>query len=345
MSHSANRLRWMRGPGTTRSIDLGHRVMDDFHSRLRLRQITDDESARLMHRFEQQRLVGWAARPNSIGFYLVGAVLRVDLQDVIDSDVGSSNNLLRRYGVEDNGEFTFGGGLADQAFTWHFAPFIAHEIVKATEEESYIAPGVMESMALGDWATILVSDWFSNLMHDLSLAPNGTYGSKGFKADDYLIGGRLDLSKYSPELNTDKELQLSALQIENGDGTGDVQIIATMEPELRKLLRHSMKQSKSTGCPVARKNITTDLETPDQHRDALLERGLMRKVALGKGGIRLVQDRTPIDRSLQLFAGYLREYEAKWGTPLAYSDGIRHESRSLAHPLIIPYGDEGTQDV
>ncbi|HSX00266.1 MAG TPA: hypothetical protein VLH38_04485 [Patescibacteria group bacterium] len=78
-----------------------------------------------------------------------------------------------------NNRFKYDGGFADQDFVFYFAGAMANNVVALFEKQSYITTEQRANMTLGDWADLIGSGWFGDLMHDMALAQINTYGTFG----------------------------------------------------------------------------------------------------------------------------------------------------------------------
>lgn len=226
------------------------------------------------------------------------------------------------------------GGFEDFDFIYTFTPALAAAVVHEYVDNRTISQDQYDNFTLSDWASVIDRDWFSTLTHDLALAGNGSYGTFGAKPNQHVREAFHDkfkrrfgvgnaepfecITKYSPE----DEYYYRGAKL-----TGVV----------RAALRASRDTQKSLGCPVARYASTFDNETikNDTRVQNLLTSGRLQPSgkAVQEGHTHLVLQQTAIDRTLELFAAKLREYDTQFGTPRVYKkpDGA-HQWTHLALP-------------
>lgn len=317
--------RYRRGPGVTRSINMAHKIMSRYHERVALTELTDQtdkDHVRGMKVFNRIEAVS----AGLVGFH---TMLRTNL-----AKLTRESPIKEVFDIGDEGgNFEYADGLGDQDFTWHYAPLLAHAVVTSAEMDGKIPEGSLLNMSFEDWAEILRYGWFSDLIHDLALAQNGTFGGLGRNLANYTVGTNeitrnqylLNTQVFSYDQKTEEVPELD---------TGEVFTVVSLAPSLRKALRTRMKDFKSAGCPVARKQVTIANPETDNHAKELLETGIMRKVAIGRRGIRLAQSDTPIDRMLHILASKIEAYAKEYGTPLIDGDGVRHERRAMLRPFV-----------
>lgn len=339
--HERSRAEWMRGPGTTRSIDVGHRIMDDVHESIFIPEITDRTV---------RHIVGMGGFPTTFQEdFICGssaglAAVVVNLHEEVDRATEDSAKMSRKYsGRNDYHRFEHAHGVGDQSFTWHYAPVLAHEIVKLAVRERILGKDIFDQISLKDWAEIFEYQWFRDLLHDLALAPNGTYGQRcQFLSHYYNSQNQVRIQAYPEEdENENNVLELSIQAEPSVPWEFDDQpqmVVARLAKEYRLALRSYLKKySRTIGCPVARKYFTLELDqiTDDSSLTRLISRGMLKAVSETDRGIRFSQEQTPIDRSLSLLAKKFERYDDVYGTPLVDEFGVVHDRRPQAHPLEI----------
>lgn len=333
--YSRRRKRWMQTYGVSRSIDLGHMIMDDYHEPLKPMKISGEYGDSYEARLQQYSGRVDRALGTMGGLGVLTSMIGLQLEREIPA------HLSEQYGIEHCDYFVFRNGLADQGFTWDFAPFVASRVLRCATRDGVVPTDSLVQASLCDWADIFRKDWFSDFMHDLAFASNGIYARLGAEFWDYLDPDDTHLTHDHAALGINQPLNISVLatvHAEHGDILPEIQ--ATLSPELRKYLRNSMKRMNSNGCPVARHHFVSDNPDGDPHLQRLLDVGLVKEVGMGHSVLRLVQEQTPIDRMLQLLAEKFEYYEEHFGTPVLDFSGFRHEDRSQTHPLLITVEDE-----
>lgn len=230
----------------------------------------------------------------------------------------------KRYGINniDLGTATrfdsFNYGFADPDFPWHFAPPIAAAVAHTFEAEGIITPEEHKGMTLGDWANIIGTGWFSDLMHSMAFTSNGVYMTFGKNFEQYgpdslrsmLARNDIHYDGHAFELTQQEEPQ-----------TGEVYWTADLKKPIKVALRRKITDKKySVGCPVAREGTKLHedlLENP--HAKALLECG---QIKVSKDAdptdddIRVEQEYTAIDISLMVLAEQLERYSRIYGEPV-----------------------------
>jgi hypothetical protein len=253
----------------------------------------------------------------------------------------SPDNLMAYFNIsaDDIGEnnlFIFRHGIADQNFTWHFAAGVANSVASEFVTQGFITTSERESLALGDWADMIGSGWFSMLLHDLALAQNGLYGRFGQHGRDYQRDALLSLIKDNHGLHAstrDEVQELTRLFIPEwvyDETTDRTYLTATLQPVVRKQLREVMREVKSIGCPVARHAGALSLNQlqSDEHTKSLVENGhlTLGDVVATSNRQRFTQEYSPIDRSLEAMAVAIDRYDSMFGAPYRKgSDKISHK--------------------
>ena len=211
--------------------------------------------------------------------------------------------------------------------------------------ESYITEEQYADLTFGDWADIIGSAWFSDLIHDMALTNNGRYAGFGNGASDYREDGLKSYLGLSRNSGCDCEpcrftiLDLFDANSLYEEDTDQTFLTASLTADFRGWLRKGMKESKSPGCPVARRAgaLSLGLVDNDPHARRLIDRGDMEIISRDeeRGRARFVQEYTPIDRALDSFAALLDQYDQAYGTPYVYSASSRVVHRRLPKTSVL----------
>jgi hypothetical protein len=319
---------YMRDRGFALVDDVGHRFMEDAARSMPVTEITP-------------QIVGgrsfYLDNPSAGALRLVSAVFAGSIRQM-NVDMRRENfaayDVTTRDTDQSTNQFVFTGGLEDLDFTWHFAPAVANSVVQEFHKQGYISKTQYDAMTLGDWADMIGSKWFGELMHDMALARNGAYSTFGTTSLDYSEG---EIGRFFSAPDIDNVFAVSSAYEDKTDQTF---LTAELSKEARRHLRKGMQERKSPGCPVARHagTLSLDLIDGDPHAKNLIARGdiviLSRDEEAGKA--RFVQEYTPINRALDGLALLLDEYDTKFGTPYFQltNPDIHHDQRPATNILV-----------
>ncbi|HVX48310.1 MAG TPA: hypothetical protein VHA05_03075 [Candidatus Saccharimonadales bacterium] len=237
----------------------------------------------------------------------------------------------------------FSGGFSDREFTWHFAGAMAGAAVNRFAQDKKISENEAGELTLGDWADVIGSMWFSKLMHQLAFTRNGLYRRFGQDANDYLW------NSFEEHLEREGGIDIPAgkkglIVRERAEPLeGFMYLTAELDPEIREKLRALMRQSRrssggrgSTGCPVARRSTRMAAEhfVSDLHAETLVKNGILSVRSRSEETVHVEQEATAIDRTLELIAWQLDEYDRLYGTPriaLSPTTDARDARAQLVH--------------
>lgn len=326
-----SRREWMMQEGTMRSVLTGHAVID--HVETMSWEVPDvvgrtDLSHWPIASANKELLRD--AGPRGYGF----ACLIAELSKDLEARTNKPAELARFMSKPDEPQqFHFHKGVADQDFTWHFAGFMAMQVAYAFEDSVLTAPGSINKATLTDWADIIGSQWFSNLMHDMAVTSNGVYKRLGRDIEDYKHNA-LQHSEIGEEVNCPEDLLVIKLSSDTHSGTDELPTTvgptADLSPKARHKLRKNLREcnrpegweaNSSIGCPVARKKFEVSDDPDDAiHFEVLALRGL---ASIKEKNTKLVveQELTPIDRYLLNLSTILVDIDRKIGTPEVDENG------------------------
>jgi hypothetical protein len=260
-----------------------------------------------------------------------------------DSD---ANEFDKRYGVTEhdidhaNKFDTFQAGFGDPDFPWHFAPAVAAAVAHEFEAVGALTPEQHREMTLTDWANIIGSGWFSDLIHSLAYTSNGVYGAFGNEVSNFRPGALLEfINGRVPAID-----KLFDVEVATEEATGEQYLIAKATKALKVGLRSLIRdKSNSVGCPVARlgSRLPEVLVDRDQHVLKLIKLG---ELSIGEDAdptddeIRVTQEETAIDDSLTVFADLIDRYERQFGQPkVVVDDGearVGHDYSAMARTAL-----------
>ncbi len=238
----------------------------------------------------------------------------------------------------------FASGFGDMTFPWHFSAGLASAAVHSFVEAKKITPDQADNLTLGDWANVIGSGWFSELVHSMAFTANGTWAAFGENPDDY-IGRTLKSYMVVQDVLQDNEehnnLNLFDVHEELYDDL--IYLTAALNQGIRTILRERMQNSeqKSTGCPVARKAVrmpAIEMKS-NTHIQNLVNLGIVTVRDTANNKVVIEQEYTAIDRTLAFFADQLDQYENQYGQPIISSScptikgSVIHETRPLTNAL------------
>lgn len=327
-SETSQRKDYMRGAGFLLASDVGHQFFDDM---LRMRASKAQEITR-------QTI---SIPTPDVALHGVSRVFWKKIGD--DIGEGYKRFFSREYGVTDedyrSNLFYFKKGLGDQEFTWHFAPTIASELVTTFHRDGLIDDEQRNQLTLGDWADMIGSGWFSNVIHNLALTDNGSYGGYGWDVSNYgRLGSLATRVGFTKEAFETSYLYDSATDLTFATGS--------LTNAFTRFLRNKMQKSDSPGCPVARHagTLSTVLIKQNQHAQNMIRRGDLELGAMSEDGkkTRFRQEYTPIDRSLDVLAALIDRYEAAFGTPVFDEESRKfvHKRLPKTNALVLPGNQE-----
>jgi hypothetical protein len=252
-------------------------------------------------------------------------VRRNDNPDKFDLD----HNISTRDIQNANKFETFGQGFSDPDFPWHFSAGVANAVVDQLVDEHKMTDEQRRRMTLTDWADIISSGWFSDLMHSLAMTSNGVYAQFGNNFSDYKPGAfRGLLSNQHVISYGDFETPLFEIgtePVEPYESTypeGASVYTASASRSVLKGLRAKIEdKSRSVGCPVARHRVPLSEEqiVQDPHTRQLLDMGRLvieHDRTPDDGNVPVSIENTAIDDALMAFGDKLRQYDDKFGTPV-----------------------------
>lgn len=323
------RMDFMAGHGFVMYSDVSDRL---------IRYLTPQSIEKVNARERQLRsLYGQAGNGDFAAFYMVcnslsDMIPRSDQYDIRGSDMHQVGGLTEA-DAEVVAHHTFGHGLDDRKFPWHFAGGLAATVAYSFVEAGKIEKEDLQRLTLSDWAGMISAKWFSRLSHNFARTGNGLLQSFGDSSSDYTpsalvkklrSGAEAWPDKAYPEPDADEPLLIVG---EGSDATaGITQWTAHISEPYREMLRNYRKnyrndiaQGGSVGCPVARRfaQLPEEFVEADAHMERLQRIGLMTvHSADSEDGHALVgQSETAIDRSLAFIGWQLSQYDEAHGTP------------------------------
>jgi hypothetical protein len=170
---------------------------------------------------------------------------------------------------------------------------------------------------MGDWSDTIGEDWFRGIAHDLALTKGGIYANYGKGLQWYTSPGGFGGLMVINDLVKDDQEPLFTFESHYVEKTDTTRLTASVAPSFRKELRKQMKEAESPGCPVARHHVSLDegLTQGNAHLQRQVDDGMLVRGEAKNGRVSFTQERTPIDRGLELLAGYLNAYDTQFGTP------------------------------
>lgn len=325
------RNEYMRGAGFALAADVGHQFMAEMAA---------IEPEMVRHAGPWWSMIAAQPGANS-NLYVITRHVREGMRSR-QQDV--SQDVQALYGVtgEDldpaRNKFLFGNGMADLDFTGHFASGLAAQVVSAMVSEGFVTEEAHEKMTLLDWADMIRSDWFRDMLHVLAKARNGQWGAVGMAITDYsapTIQGRVN-DNHGQEW-IDRPFVFNKVFGADGYET----ITAAPSPEMRSALVLGMQNKGSSGCPVARHSgtLTAEHAGSDPHVQRLIAAGHIAITETfeqkGVQYIRYTQADSPIDKGAFVIANYLEEYSDRFGNPVINrTDGsMAHAPGKRTHPF------------
>lgn len=262
------------------------------------------------------------------------------LQRLMPTRQGLSSASHNRYGItkedmERARQFTvFQAGLGDFDFPWEFSLCVADNIVRQGVEEGKMSAKKYRDFTLRDWAGLLQSGWFSDVIHSMAFTGTGVYRSLGSSFEDYQTDSIRSWLVRDGILPEDVARPFIITAEAAAGSAGSVPLRAQLTKETTLALRKVIRQAGDTrGCPVARHaaTLSPDLVRQDPHLRSLVERGTMQVYDKSSGTVVVRQEQTAIDELLQLLGNKFREYERVYGTPQLFIDVERAKIRGIAH--------------
>lgn len=317
-----SRKEWMRREGSARAVITGHAIINSLD--FAWEPLKYDE----FQYFPTDE--NFASRLEALGANGIGYVdTIIALAKQLRVSTGYEHMLRSAHRSNDANAFQYQDGLQDQEFTWHFGGCIAMHTAHSFVRDGLITKDALRSATLSDWADIIDSHWFSDLMHDMAVTANSVYQQFGMNQNFYLDSAstppfiafdtnivRQDADDLPPEL------QAKALS------GPSAKLTITARHELRHFLKATNDASitnetqSSVGCPVARKKfeVSHDADIVGAHR--LAHNGLV-SISASRAPDRqtVTQAITPIDRYLTLLADTLCDIDQAIGTPVVGLDG------------------------
>ncbi len=326
----SSRRDYMRDAGFALVNDVFHQFFDDAYHTIEVKQRSSTVVI-------QEDLNYSAGGLMVVAEHLIVGLKGLDAPDDSSAGYGITEDDLSR----DQNKFSFFGGFRNIDFTWHFAPAVANAVMQTFMSAGYISEEQYDNMTFGDWADIIGSAWFGDLMHDMALTSNGVYRGFGVLREHYLKDSLRSYLDYEPgdgmPAGDAALFEIRSVYDEEPDRT---YITANTTDDFRTYLRQKMQSNNSPGCPAARKAGALSLGVVNHYKHArnLIARGdiIVLDTNLDRGSARFVQDYTPIDRALDAFAGLLDRYDEQYGTPYWHAESLQlvHESRPKTNVLI-----------
>ena len=262
-----------------------------------------------------------AALKNPAGAGLLAATFSINKLIPPVYDHGESSFYVR-YGVTEadlalSRQFTAGEGFTNLNFTNNFASTIANEVVDSIINAGLFTLEQKASLSLYDWAELIQSKWFRELLMDMAIGGFAVYGSYSGFLHNYAGSGVVARLKKVGCLSEDWEGEPFIVSEEVVKADNKTHIQATLNPEIRKALRDDMIRKKGAGCPVARNHITVASDTvqTNPHIQSLIDSGQMTIKREKDGKTHLWQEKTAIDATVLVFASHLIVYADTYGTP------------------------------
>lgn len=230
-------------------------------------------------------------------------------------------------------DITFSNGLADLDFTWHFSAGVANAATWKMLDEGVINQTEYDELTLNDWAKMIESEWFSKLIHSMAFTDNSLWQNFGKAPYSFTDTAFEDFLRqtYGQRVPALEVYKLEDTSSETGLHTFGAKVNYVLKNLLRESLRAQM--GNSVGCPVARLALRMEQETIDSnvHAQRLIESERIEIDQTTDGRVALRQKQTIISDALQIFAGQLRAYEEKYGTPYFVRSGadweVNHRQR------------------
>ncbi len=328
----SDRVTWMRTDGTPRSIVTAHRVIDDIAAQEVPVPFCYDRGD---YKFSGKK-VEEALGKSGVGFAMIILELQKYLHLATPYDKLAAQEQEHLGTTFHNNKFMFGDGLADQHFTWHMGGAVAANLAQQFANDGLIDRDDMKQATLSDWADIIGSQWFSDLLHDLAVAPNGFYGNYGAQLVGYTRKAPFNSrTPYTGKVYDSSVIREKPLQPELED-LRYAGVAARLSQEARHLLRSNVRTANNgsnryfremtIGCPVARRSFETDEQRIQQYGlEDIAQSGVKRflniRPAKRTDRYKVDQTLTPIDRYLLLLSDTLVDIDTKHGSPILEKDG------------------------
>ena len=314
---------YMRTEGFVLVNHIGHEVMQEV-AQLPVTQLTAEDSL-------DWRPVFATVNPSARALGMVTA----DYVAKMKNDITADETFYEKHGVTEGdtagNKFIFENGFGDLEFTLPFSSGIANVVVETFERAGYISAEQRADLTLSDYADIIDSGWFHDVMHDLALTKSGIYVSFGDKQVDYSTDAMRNRLKVDGKPDPSR-VRLTGPLFKAAsvyDSTSDTtRLEARATDNFRGELRRLMKSKNSPGCPVARHNgsLPEELVTGNEHVQAQVQVGILKLSEAKNGRVHFSQEVTPIDRGLSVLSELLRGYDEQFGTPQWEAD-----KRTLSH--------------
>lgn len=177
---SLERKDYMRNRGFVLMTDVSHRIMSDA-GQIPITRLGAEENFTFSSAF----------RPNASG----GALALIADQAVEQFRLmRNAPGFNRRYHItpEDRNpnvnKFTFRDGFGELDFTWQYAPVVANAVVQTFVEEGYMTQQQYDDMTFNDWAIMMRSRWFKDILHDEAITDNKVYDQFNSFPDEFNTG-------------------------------------------------------------------------------------------------------------------------------------------------------------
>ena len=259
-----------------------------------------------------------------------GASLFLAKQQLVPAKLGNREEFFAQYGVteadlqrvDDPSLGLFASGFGALDFPWHFSAILANDVTDFFIDEGKLLQEQKNNFTLYDWATMINSPWFKSLVHQMALTGNGLYEVAGQVLTDFDHDRLINILQRTT-VNGNKLLgptqPLFTYTEDHDHITGSVTPQATLSNPAAAGLQTYIKSEDSIGCPVARHSIRVPrmLTETNPHFQNLIDAGLLRVVPerSDERNVRLIQDQSAIDRTLEVFAWQLHTYVDHYGTP------------------------------
>jgi hypothetical protein len=310
----SNHKQWLGNEGFALLTDVSHQAMDNLtHTPLpelpSLSEIRNDSNARGIPGCD---LALWTLAGN---MYKYSGLRNGDV-DTFDAQFGITQQDRER--AINSG--AFGAGLGEKYFPVMFSAFVATRVANQFLKDGMLSISNRLEFTLKDWANIIGSGWFSDLVHDLALAQNGQYGTQGASLSPY----------HDPLYFRKLENIKDTVPIFESDFAYEpfedrTHVIAKLTTAARRQLRTGMQTQNSVGCPVARHATTLPREalSTNPHVKRLIKAGrLMVNPQIDPKSDRVVvqQEESAIDELLVVIAAKLDEYQNNYGNPVFFEE-------------------------
>jgi len=244
-----------------------------------------------------------------------------DMREAIDVQIGRNPEAyLARYNInardfrrlQGTTSFVFFGDpdrLGDLALPFCWAAGVANTVVE--EYPDLIAPRALAEITLSDWARIIGSSWFADLMTSLAFTGPGFIREFGATLDHYIPGA---FRTYFDPLIRSMTGDSTPFQRKTVDGTASE---VTLAQSFTHALRAETRPNRR--CPAAVSSFTVPEQTV--HLYSLRATGFLDSTARHDDHFRAEQNM--ITKLLGVFADRLTTYDQQYGTPLYDPANIR----------------------